>query len=755
MVPPPRPGNRLVPAGRRVRPVQPAALPEADLWLLRRPVVPCDGLPGSALVGLLRVSGVGLLVLFVDTETCGFNGPCVLIQWAQNDGPVYLHEVFRRPRAQTLALIEAMCRDSVVGFNLPFDWFHLQRTYCVLRDLDTEIPNAESWRRAEGRALDGPCVKPKAALDLLLHARKGPLQQLMGRKPIRVRKVPAALREPLRAELDSRIHLDPILFAKRSEDVRGWQVQDEDVVLRFGASARLKDLGRYLLKRECLDYPVPQSAHPKDGRTGWNWVDSSLWRWKLDEHIAHWATNPKARQYAEDDVTLTRDLWTYFGEPEPGDDDSELAVAVACSRFRGLTLNLGLLDSIAREAEQVKESAPRAPGPVLHGLHERLGPLAAASVTSSENEVLERLTTTLPQDHPVVAFATKVQAARSAEKALDIATKLKTAGRAFFDFRVIGTLSGRMSGAGNLNPQGIPGRGRWACLRDAVHVDQGGDFDAFEVGIAASCYGDDALNAALDSGRKIHALFGAAVYGTTYEEMLADKVRYGRAKAALFASFYGAQVMKMAATLGLTTEQAQAGIDRYLSQFPGVAREQQRVSELFCTMRQPNGTHVEWQDPAESVESLLGYRRFFTLENKVCRALYDLAQNPPAAWDRVGGTVERRRGRRQKPGGAVRSALFGCAFSLQARNARAAGNHRIQSTGAEITKRLQRRIWDQQPAGVHPWRVQPLNVHDEVIVRGQDDCSSAVETTIAEFREVVPRLGMHWKRGIQTWGDLK
>ena len=36
--------------------------------------------------------------IFFDTETCGFHGPVVLVQWAEGvDGEVHLHSVWKEP----------------------------------------------------------------------------------------------------------------------------------------------------------------------------------------------------------------------------------------------------------------------------------------------------------------------------------------------------------------------------------------------------------------------------------------------------------------------------------------------------------------------------------------------------------------------------------------------------------------------------------------------------------------------------------
>ena len=57
----------------------------------------------------------------------------VLIQYAIEDGPITLHEVWRQPIGETLDLIETFCDYAVVGFNLTFDWFQLVKCYTVFR----------------------------------------------------------------------------------------------------------------------------------------------------------------------------------------------------------------------------------------------------------------------------------------------------------------------------------------------------------------------------------------------------------------------------------------------------------------------------------------------------------------------------------------------------------------------------------------------------------------------------------------------
>jgi DNA polymerase I-like protein with 3'-5' exonuclease and polymerase domains len=105
----------------------------------------------------------------------------------------------------------------------------------------------------------------------------------------------------------------------------------------------------------------------------------------------------------------------------------------------------------------------------------------------------------------------------------------------------------------------------------------------------------------------------------------------------------------------------------------------------------------------------------------------------------------------------VQSALYGSAFAQQAANMRAAGNHVIQSTGADITKRLQAAIWGLQPAGVGEWLVMPFNVHDEVMAPSKPEVAPALAATVSDFiaehRALEPLIEMAWKQNLNSWGE--
>ena len=221
---------------------------------------------------------------------------------------------------------------------------------------------------------------------------------------------------------------------------------------------------------------------------------------------------------------------------------------------------------------------------------------------------------------------------------------------------------------------------------------------------------------------------------------------------------YGGDWNTLVQKLGVSETRAKAAYADFVKRYPGIGKARNKTFDAFCSMRQPAGigSAVVWATPAEYIETFLGFRRYFTLENKICKALFDLARKPPKHWRDVKVKVMRR-DRVQTAAGAVASALYGSAFQMQAANMRAAANHEIQSPGAEITKSVQRRLWDLQPAGVHPLMLAPLNIHDELMVVAKPSIVESITTTVRQvvesFRDKVPLVGMTWFSEMSNWAE--
>ncbi len=828
-------------------------------------------------------------MLYLDSETCGLHGFVVLLQYAYDDGPIQLYCPWRHPVRKTLNLVEEMMGHDLCGFNLTFDMFHLCKLYTTFRLLPLgQLPQPEDVAAYEQEARDGPCVKPKRACDIMLVARKTEFQSLMDRKDIRIRRVPTALAQPLANELEHRIRFDDIFFARRKKARDQWQVFDiedepdfKDVVLKFAPTTALKALAKHALGAENIltykDVDLGKTYWPEEvGYAPFAYAINSdrTWPHLIDHHINHWTTNEEARRYAANDVIYTRDLYKYFGSPESGDDDSELACMVAACRWRGYAINVEGIRRLRDQAELDSHQAPTSPAEVRELLKAELTETELVTSEfgkegSTKKQIIEKMEKdfkqTCPQckgvgtivvvpvndretvyhtegirytkktepcslckgsckvPHRVCEVARRVKKAREARLECNMLSKLLQAGRFHADFKIIGTLSSRMSGSGGLNPQAINSEKRIRSqfrLADPPDVLCGGDFSSFEIVLAIAAWKSKNLEDVVTSYRechkcmgegecylcpkckgtallnkeaceycygtgevpvkeqcfyckgkkqvktKIHAMFGTYLYpDMTYEQIVdsdgTDDDRYTRSKSMLFALMYGAEAYTLANRGALSEEQAEAGYQRFIRDFPDVGAPRKIIFDKFATMKQMGGlgSKIEWSDPEDYIEEPVeGHRRYFTLENRVVKTLYSLASSPPKAWLGLKIKVQRRE-RVQTISGAVQSALYACAFQIQSSIKRAAANHVIQASGAKITKRVQRRIWDIQPHGVNNWRVQPFNVHDELQCPTHPDyikeVTRVVKETVESFKDRVPLLAIDWNENIPDWSGKK
>ena len=323
-----------------------------------------------------------------------------------------------------------------------------------------------------------------------------------------------------------------------------------------------------------------------------------------------------------------------------------------------------------------------------------------------------------------------------------------------------------MSGRDKLNAQGIKNvKAVRECFPladfDNGEILSGGDFVSFEVVLAEAVYKDDNLRRDLLDGKSIHALFAEELFGVSHDEIIKTKDTtsyYTDGKRGIFSQLYGGNEHTIENRLGVDLETATKASEGFVKRYPGIGKARKRIFDKFCSMRQPGGigSMVEWHEPADFIESLLGFRRYFTLENKICKILFDLAQNPPQTWKGVRVKVKRR-DRLQTASGAIQSALYAAAFNVQASNLRAAANHEIQSSGAGITKKLQRNLCSLQPVGVHPWVIRTIQIHDEIhaVTRpgNENKISAIVDSTVESYKDKVPLLEIDWNKKETSWAS--
>jgi DNA polymerase I-like protein with 3'-5' exonuclease and polymerase domains len=250
--------------------------------------------------------------------------------------------------------------------------------------------------------------------------------------------------------------------------------------------------------------------------------------------------------------------------------------------------------------------------------------------------------------------------------------------------------------------------------------------------------------------------------GHSYDEVAATKGKhvdyYDMGKRGFFSQVYGGDENTLVERLGIKLEIAKSASDGFKRRYKGVGREYERIFNDHCSMRQIGGigSKVVWNEPKDYIESLTGFKRYFTLENTICKALFDLSNKIPTEWTKIPVTVQRR-DRVQQVGNSIRSALLACAFQIQAQCMRAALNHKIQSTGAVLTKELQTELWQLQPPGCEEWKLLLLNVHDELMVPTIPALSSTIQNRVDAFVDrrstLVPLLKMKWLKGLKTWSE--
>lgn len=816
--------------------------------------------------------------LYLDSETCGLHSMMVLLQIAVEDGPIELHDIWLQPIRETLDRIEKICEHTVVGFNLVFDWFHIAKVYTIFRLANPDwipIEHINELALLEPAAQDGPCVKPAGALDLMLHSRKGPYQSLMAREDVRIRRVPAVLAYSLAAELENRVQLDGIYFARsRDKDAPRWQVRDrknrdgeidrefKDVVLKFNPAGGLKFLAEHAMGYKPKfhyanvepdrDYlPIEYGFAPtalavstpdknweiwKKNAKGDQILAGYAWPGVIKHFVSHWSENKDAREYATDDIVYTRALDGHFGFPTPNDDDSILACMVPVIRWHGFTINVEGMKGLMKKAEAVVAASPvniNKPPDVRAYIAECMDDTEFAFIETSTNkknlekvqkfivktgaelakavaeqaaeEDAEVLGTDgidtwddikrpehclkcngngshengkcmrcgglghmVPGPHPAAVRAKEILDVKHAAKEKELYAKLIHAKKFHASFDVIGALSSRMSGkGGDLNPQGIKNDKEVRSMFPLAwehYVLCGGDFDSFEVTLADAVYDDKTLRLDLMSGKKIHALFAMQLFpGVTYEDIMSEpsESMYKKGKTAIFGMIYGGDWTTLVKNLSICEELAKEAFNGFNKRYPGIAKAREKTFKAFCSMQQPGGqgSAVVWAEPSDFIETFLGFRRYFTLENKICKVLFDLARKPPKGWADCKHVKVVRSNRVQTAGGAAASALYGAAFAMQAMNMRAAANHEIQSPGGQITKTAQRAIWDIQPVGVHQFLVAPMNVHDELMCSTHPSVVSrvtnAVRTVVESFRPKVPLIGMSWFEAMKNWAEKK
>ena len=144
-------------------------------------------------------------------------------------------------------------------------------------------------------------------------------------------------------------------------------------------------------------------------------------------------------------------------------------------------------------------------------------------------------------------------------------------GRVHTSYSLVGAQTGRLSST-EPNLQNIPirteiGRQIRDCfVAEPGHVLLAADYSQIELRLAAHMADVPALKEAFALGEDIHARTAQELFGSV------DRDTRGRAKTINFAILYGISRWGLAGRLGVSSDEAQAMIDRYFERFPGIQR---------------------------------------------------------------------------------------------------------------------------------------------------------------------------------------
>lgn len=318
-------------------------------------------------------------MIWYDTETCGFHGMAVTIQYQDDNNPIVVHDVWERTVGETLDLIEYMMDQTLVGYNLSFDHFHLSKLYTTFRLLPRQArPESiiHDVYLAEEQGRFGPCLKPAEAIDLMCDVRHSKFQSGMGKYQWKLNKIHKSVVRRVLEYLNNNTHLDgylhrsddPIWHAEIIENKRGeWIDQDfRNIIGAIKPSTGLKSICAQVFDKPVHYFQevMPPSRHmPVElgyipyakgivDMEGWPTQDpppavtkkyKGTWPLWINFHKLHWKRS-LPRKYATQDVEWTRKLYDYFceeyGRPLYETNDSALTCCVASCRWRGYDLNL-------------------------------------------------------------------------------------------------------------------------------------------------------------------------------------------------------------------------------------------------------------------------------------------------------------------------------------------------------------------------------------------------------------------------------
>jgi DNA polymerase-1 len=225
--------------------------------------------------------------------------------------------------------------------------------------------------------------------------------------------------------------------------------------------------------------------------------------------------------------------------------------------------------------EEFNINSPKQLGVILY---EKLGlkaPKKTKTGYSTDAQVLEELSGQHPVVERILEYRQNIKLQTTYIDSLIALINPKT-GRVHTTFNQAVTTTGRLSST-EPNLQNIPVRSEEGRMIRKAFVTKGqnylllaADYSQIELRVMAHFSGDEAYREAFLKGEDIHRFTAAAVNGVEPEQVTGEM--RDQAKAVNFGIIYGISGFGLAKNIGVTRKQAEAFIEAYFQQYPGVKK---------------------------------------------------------------------------------------------------------------------------------------------------------------------------------------
>lgn len=499
--------------------------------------------------------------------------------------------------------------------------------------------------------------------------------------------------------------------------------------------------------------------------------------YQLNEDMLDDAEKSKlAVEYALNDIKylwMLEDFLNKHSKPtSPEHENQVCGHAVAYTKYKGFTTDpvaiQNNIDRLAKMALEIEQQIPIN----LQSTKERkeyLQKLTDFPVLSTGKKQLELmlLTPGIYSDE----FKAKVKMILQYKPIQQRLNQLKTLqmgnGRAYPDFRIIGTSTQRMAGAGGFNYQGISREGQ---IRQCIKSSMGGDFSNLEVNIAAQYFMDIDLENDLENDLDLHTMTATLIdkklgdlgYAETqkgkndknHPEHPYIKTVRNKAKSINFAILYFCQMQKVAEILEIPPEDAEKLMEEnFFARYKGLRRTRKIFEDRFCTADFNTWSKTSVANMQDSIADIFGNTRYVKFEKAVARLFWEnsnMFDSLISEDDRAVKMIRQATKGPQTYSNALKSACLGAASGIQKSVMRSVGNFPIQSSGAHLTKILMSKVF-------LACELPILNVHDELLIPEEYSnqytlVKAIVEDFLREYRDYVPTLKMDFDP-MKTWAD--